>query len=259
MILKYKGININYSSVGKGTAIVLLHGFLENKTMWKPFISKLSKRNRIVTIDLLGHGKTGCLGYVHTMEDMADAAKAVLSHLRLRRVVLIGHSMGGYVSLAFVEKYPEMIKGLCLMNSTPKADSEEKKFNRDRAILAVKQNYKSFVRISITNLFRPKNRTIFLNELNKVKEEALKTPLQGIVAALEGMKIRKDRTKLFLKGSFKKQLIIGKHDPVLDYVLLKELVKNEDVDLVEFEDGHMSHIENKEDISYKIMHFIENI
>ena len=259
MTLKYKGININYSSVGKGTAIVLLHGFLENRSMWKPFVFKMSKSHRVITIDLLGHGKTGCLGYVHTMEDMAEAVRAVLSKLRLRRVVLIGHSMGGYVSLAFAEKYPKMIKGLCLMNSTAREDSIEKKENRDRAILAVKQNYKSFVRISVTNLFRPKNRTIFSKELGKVKEQALRTPLQGIVAALEGMKIRKDRSQLFKKGRFKKLLIIGKHDPVLDYESLYQQIKNTDIEVAEFPDGHMSHIENKEVFSHTIMHFIENI
>lgn len=259
MTINYKGININYSSVGQGTAIVLLHGFLENKNMWQPFITKFSKRNRVVAIDLLGHGKTGCLGYIHTMENMADAVKAVLSHLRLRRVVLVGHSMGGYVSLAFANKFPHMIKGLCLMNSTSKPDSEEKKINRDRAIQAVKKNHKSFVRISITNLFRPKNQTIFYVELNKVKDQALKTPLQGIVAALEGMKIRHDYTKLFQDGPYKKLLIAGKHDPVLDYLSLLDLVKNTDIKIVEFPDGHMSHIENKKEFSQKIMHFIEKI
>ena len=259
MILKYKGIKVNYSSVGKGTAVVLLHGFLENKTMWKPFISKLSKKNKVVTIDLLGHGRTGCLGYVHTMEDMAEAIKGVLSHLRLRRVVLIGHSMGGYVALAFAEKFPQMVKGICLMNSTPKADTKEKKLNRERAIEAVKNNHKSFVRISVTNLFRPKNRTIFKEELKKVKEEALKIPVLGIIAALAGMKIRKDRTKLFQKGNFKKLLIIGKHDPVLDYNSLIKIIRDTDIEIVEFPDGHMSHIENKEDFLTSIVHFIEKI
>ena len=259
MILKYKGIKVNYSSVGKGTAVVLLHGFLENKTMWKPFISKLSKQNKVVTIDLLGHGRTGCLGYVHTMEDMAEEIKGVLSHLRLRRVVLIGHSMGGYVALAFAEKFPEMVKGVCLMNSTSKADTKEKKINRERAIEAVKNNHKSFVRISVTNLFRPKNRSIFKEELKKVKEEALKIPVQGIIAALAGMKIRKDRTQLFQKGNFKKLLIIGKHDPVLDYNSLIKITRDTDIEIVEFPDGHMSHIENKEDFLTSIVHFIEKI
>ena len=259
MTLKYKGIKVNYSSVGKGTAVVLLHGFLENKTMWKPFISKLSKQNKVVTIDLLGHGRTGCLGYVHTMENMAECVRAVLSHLRLRRVVLIGHSMGGYVALAFTEKYPDMVKGICLMNSTPKADTKEKKINRERAIEAVKNNHKSFVRISVTNLFRPKNRSIFKKELKKVKEEALNIPVQGIIAALAGMKIRNDRTEFFQKGNFKKLLIIGKHDPVLDYNSLIKITRDTDIEIVEFPDGHMSHIENKRDFLTSIVHFIEKI
>ena len=259
MNLEFKHINIHYTDKGKGTAIVLLHGFLENSTMWKPFISKLTKKNRVVTIDLLGHGKTECIGYVHTMEDMAEAVKAVLTKLRLRRVVLIGHSMGGYVSLAFVEKYPEMIKGLCLMNSTATADSKEKKINRERAIEAVKHNHKSFIKISISNLFRPKNRPIFKDEINKVRDEALKIPLQGVIAALEGMKIRKDRTKILKSNSFKKMMIIGKHDPVLDQDSLIKQTKNTDVKIVEFQDGHMSHIENKKEFSERIMHFIEKM
>ncbi len=259
MKLKYKHINVHYTDKGKGTAIVLLHGFLENSSMWKPFISKFAKKNRVVTIDLLGHGKTECLGYVHTMEEMAEAVKAVLAKLRLRRVMLIGHSMGGYVALAFAEKYSKNIKGLCLMNSTATADSKEKKINRDRAIEAVKQNHKSFIRISISNLFRPKNRPIFTDEINKVKDEALKIPLQGIIAALEGMKIRKDRTKILKSSYFKKMIIIGKHDPVLDQDSLIEQTKNTDVKIVEFLDGHMSHIENMKEFSDNIMHFIENI
>jgi len=259
MKLKYKNINIHYTDQGKGTAVVLLHGFLENSTMWNPFISKLTKRNRIITIDLLGHGKTECLGYIHSMEEMAEVVKAVLSKLRLRRIVLIGHSMGGYVALAFTEKYSKNIKGLCLMNSTAIADSKEKKINRDRGIIAVKQNHKSFIRISISNLFRPKNRTIFKEEIEKVKEEALKIPVQGIVAALEGMKARKNRTQILKSKLFNKMMIIGTHDPVLDQESLKMQTKDTDVKIVQFPDGHMSHIENKEVFLREIVHFIEKM
>ena len=116
MILKHKGITINYSSAGTGTAIVLLHGFLENKTMWNDFLPTLSEGHQVVTVDLLGHGETGCLGPVHSMEDMAESVHAVLKELKLKKSILIGHSMGGYVALAFAEKYPDELAGLCLMN-----------------------------------------------------------------------------------------------------------------------------------------------
>ncbi len=82
MILQHKGIDIFYTDEGKGSSIVLLHGFLENTSMWNAFIPKLTKKNRVICIDLLGHGKTGCTGYIHTMEQMAEAVQAVLQHLK---------------------------------------------------------------------------------------------------------------------------------------------------------------------------------
>ncbi|MBP0902688.1 alpha/beta fold hydrolase [Mariniflexile gromovii] len=259
MTLPYKGIQINYTDTGKGHPVVLLHGFLENLTMWDAFIPELSKNNRVICIALLGHGKTGCLGYVHTMELMAEAVEAVLNHLKIAQSTIIGHSMGGYVALAFAEKNPEALKGLCLMNSTALADTEEKKQNRDRAIVAVKQNYKTFIRIAVNNLFRPKNRIAFSEKIKDIINEALQTPLQGIVAALEGMKIREDRQHVLQSSNFNKMMIISKKDPVLDYETLINQTKNNNVKVVEFPDGHMSHIENESDFLSTIVHFIENI
>ncbi|XCF06769.1 alpha/beta hydrolase [Tamlana crocina] len=259
MILEHKGTNIFYTDQGKGKALVLLHGFLENANMWEPFIPELSKKNRVICIDLLGHGKTGCLGYVHTMELMAETVEAVLKKLKIRKSTFIGHSMGGYVALAFAEKNPDALRGLCLMNSTARADSEEKQQNRDRAILAVKQNHKTFIRMAIANLFRPKNRKLFADTIKQITKEAQQTPLQGIVAALEGMKIRDDREALLHFTPFKKMLVLGKKDPVLDYNSLIAQTQNTEVKVVEFPDGHMSHIENKHEFLQKIMRFIENI
>jgi pimeloyl-ACP methyl ester carboxylesterase len=257
MNLQYKGINIFYTDNGQGNPVVFLHGFLENSTMWNPFVTELSKKNRIICIDLLGHGKTECLGYIHTMELMAEAVKHVLNYLNIKNSIFIGHSMGGYVSLAFAEKYPDNINSVCLMNSTPNADSNERKKNRERAIIAVKNNYKAFVRIAIVNLFRPKNRSIFSEKIKIIKNEALKTPVQGIIAALEGMKIRQDLTLFFKKAPFKKLMIISKKDPVLDFELLINQIQNTDINVVVFPDGHMSHVENEELFLHNIMHFIE--
>ncbi|WP_308991506.1 alpha/beta hydrolase [Mariniflexile litorale] len=259
MIFVYKGINIFYTDEGQGNPVVLLHGFLENATMWNPFIPELSKNNRVICIDLLGHGKTECLGYIHTMELMAKAVEAVLNHLKIKYSTFIGHSMGGYVALAFAEKNPDALKGLCLMNSTALPDTEEKKQNRDRAIVAVKQNYKTFIRIAVNNLFRPKNRIAFADKIKEVVNEALKTPLQGIIAALEGMKIRKNRVHILQLSNFKKMIIISKKDPVLDYNILFNQAMNNNVNVVEFPDGHMSHIENESIFLTQIVYFIENL
>lgn len=255
----YKNTQISYSDNGKGTTIVLLHGFLENQTMWQDLAPELSKKHRIITIDLLGHGESGCLGYVHSMEDNAEVVQAVLSKLRIRKAVFVGHSMGGYVALAFAELFPENIRGLVLQNSTSKADSEERKANRNRAIKAVKKDYTTFIRLAIGNLFNPDNREKFANEIEKVKLEALKTPLQGIVASLEGMKIRKDREVLLHLTPFPKMLILGKKDPVLNYEDALEQIENTAVKLVTLPDGHMSHIENKEELKTVLLEFFKGV
>ena len=101
MIIEYKGTPIFYSEEGQGQTIVLLHGFLENCSMWNDIKAQLVKHSyKVITVDLLGHGKTGCLGYIHTMEVMADAVYAVLHELKIKSFALVGHSMGGYVGFS---------------------------------------------------------------------------------------------------------------------------------------------------------------
>jgi len=257
--ITYKNTKISFTDYGKGTAVVLLHGFLENKTMWDKYVSALSKSHRVISIDLLGHGETECLGYVHTMEDQADVIFAVLISLRIRKIVFVGHSMGGYVALAFAELYPDYVKGLFLLNSSSRADSDERKINRDRAIKAVKQNHTNFVRISIINLFSEDNREVLAKEIEKVKLQALKTPLQGIVASLEGMKIRKDREVLLHFAPYPIQLVLGKKDGVLIYQETIDQIEGTKVELTTFPDGHMSHIENEKELKIVLLEFLKRI
>lgn len=257
--ITHKGTQISFSDTGKGTAIVLLHGFLENSTMWDYFIADFSKKYRIITIDLLGHGNTEPLGYVHSMEDNADVVHAILSELKIRKAVFVGHSMGGYVALAFAELYADNVKGMVLLNSTSRADSDERKANRDRAIKAVKQNYTNFVRLSIANLFSENNRERLVQEIENVKIEALRTPLQGIVASLEGMKIRKDREVILHFAPYPILMVLGKNDPVLNYEESVEQIENTTVKLLTFPDGHMSPIENRDDLQKELLSFFKSI
>lgn len=253
----YKNTKISFTDSGEGTVIVLLHGFLENKIMWQEYVDFFSQKYRIITIDLLGHGESDCLGYVHEMEDNAGAVHEVLEHLKIDKAIILGHSMGGYVALAFAELYPKKVQKLVLQNSTSKEDSAEKKLNRTRAIKAVKQNYISFVSLAIANLFSENNRIRLADEIEKVKEEALKTPLQGIVASLEGMKMRKDREELLHKNLFPVLLILGRKDPVLNYEENIAQIEDTTAELVSFDDGHMSHIENKEELKTILSDFFE--
>ena len=253
--LIYKSIKVHYSSQGNGNAVVLLHGFLENITMWHEIIPHLTKKHRVICIDLLGHGLTGNLGYIHTMEEQAKMVKFILNHLKLRKYVFIGHSMGGYISLAFAELFPKNIKKLCLMNSSAQPDDDEKKVNRYRAIRAVKHSPKIFVKLAIPNLFSEANKTKFVVEIKQITQEALKTSPQGIIAAMEGMKIRNNRTFLLKTSNFPILMIISKLDPALEYQDLINQTKNTPVLIQEFLDGHMSHIENKNELIKTLIKF----
>jgi pimeloyl-ACP methyl ester carboxylesterase len=255
--LLFKNTQISYTDSGQGQAIVWLHGFLENKKMWKDYDSLFSENYRVITIDLLGHGQSDCLGYVHTMEDNAHVVHEILAHLKIEKATIIGHSMGGYVGLALAELFPKQIEKLVLLNSTAKEDSAEKKVNRSRAIKAVKQNYVNFVNLAIGNLFSENNRIRLAKEIETVKAEALQTPLQGIIASLEGMKIRKDRVFILQQNDFPILLILGKKDPVLNYQESLSQIEGNDTKLVLFEDGHMSHIENKEALQTVLLQYLK--
>lgn len=255
--LLYKNTTISYTDSGHGTVVVFLHGFLENKKMWQDYVGFFSAQYQIITIDLLGHGESDSFGYVHSMEDNANVVQEVLKHLNIENAIIVGHSMGGYVGLAFAELFPKNINKLVLLNSTSKADSHEKKINRNRAIKAVKQNYVNFVNLAIGNLFSENNRARLVEEIEEAKNQALKTPLQGIVASLEGMKIRKDRESILKKNLFPVLLILGKKDPVLNYEESITQIENTTAKLVSFEDGHMSQIENKEELKAVLSDFFE--
>ncbi len=252
----YKNIKIGFSSEGKGSAVVLLHGFLENSTMWNDVKAELSKKNRVITIDLLGHGNSDCLGYIHTMEENAEVIKSVLKHLKIRRVSLVGHSMGGYVALAFAEKYPENVRKICLMNSTSQEDDDERKKLRLRAIEMAKTNYESLVKMSVGNLFARDVYKLYADEISQAKSEALKTSVQAYIACCEGMILRPNREYILTSSDYEKLIIIGKNDPVLSSQKSIEEAKRTNTNFVEFSNGHMSHIENKDKLILTLKKFL---
>lgn len=191
------------------------------------------------------------------MEDMAEAVSAILLHLNISNFSAIGHSMGGYVALALVEKHPEWFTSLCLMNSTFEADTPERKAIRKRAIAMAKTNYQNLVRLSFSNLFAPESKIRFKDNYNNALAIALKTPVQGYIAAQEGMLLRPNRLTTFKNLEAKKAIIIGKKDSLIDGNRLKKLVENTDINVTEFSEGHMSHIENSVNLLTFITHFIE--
>ena len=245
--------------MGSGACVVLLHGFLETTQMWEFALQDLSKRYRVISIDLPGHGASECLGYVHSMDDMSRCVNAVLQELGIRKCRLVGHSMGGYVALAFADLFPDKVKGLCLFFSTSRADSKSKKVDRGRAIEVVKKNHKSFIRAAFPMLFRSKFRKPKREAINAAKLEALKTSKQGIIAALQGMKVRPSREMLLKFPPYPIHIISGQRDPIIPIDSMKQQMKVSErvTGAVLKEPGHMGHIEAPEECLKELLFFMK--
>lgn len=242
---EFRKIKVRYSDKGKGRVVVLLHGFLESLEIFEELSAKLSKSFRVIAIDLPGHGQTPSVGYIHSMELMAQCVKAVMDSLHLKKYVVAGHSMGGYVALAFAEQFPEQVAGLCLLHSTAMPDSEERKKDRDRVAEIVKHDHVEFVSGLIPKLFAPENVSILREEVSIAKKIALSTSKEGIVAALRGMKERPSRELILKNAKCPVLFIIGKKDVILAWenLLLLTSLPKRSYHIVLEHAGHMGFYE----------------
>ncbi|SDB60555.1 Pimeloyl-ACP methyl ester carboxylesterase [Flavobacteriaceae bacterium MAR_2010_188] len=257
MNLDYKGTSVFYDVIGEGETIVFLHGFLENSTMWKEITQELKSDFQVIIIDLPGHGNTGNYGETHSMEMMAAVVKHILQHLKVNAATIVGHSMGGYVALALAEADPNYFRGLILMNSSALDDNRERKENRDRAIKLIKKDKDLFISMSINNLFAAENREIFIKEIEDLKQQAYEMTTENIIAAIRGMKIRKNRVDVLNSLKCKKLVVLGLKDEVLTLQDQRNYLNDKNIRIQVLEGGHMSQIENNKELTYLLKHFNE--
>lgn len=254
----YKKETVTFFDKGKGKAVVLLHGFLGSHKIWESTINDLSRSYRVIAIDLPGHGGTACFGYAHTMDLMAKCVKSVMDYLRLKRYVIIGHSLGGYVALSFADLFPDHLRGLCLYHSSAYADSEEKKNDRLRAIKAVKADRTIYTRNTIKNLFATKNLKYLTEEISFATKIAKQTSRQGIIAALHGMRDRPSRDIILGLVEYPIMMVIGEHDNVLDCQQLleqSEIIRNKTILYLEH-DGHFGFLESPRQSNKELRKFL---
>tara|TARA_Y100000385_G_scaffold24812_1_gene23796 strand:+ start:1513 stop:2289 length:777 start_codon:yes stop_codon:yes gene_type:complete len=248
MIAQFKNSSIHYSITGKGKCIVLLHGFLLNTGIWSDLIPLLSKKNKVLAIDLPGHGKSDCISEMHSMELLADLVNFILEENNLTTTSLIGHSMGGYIGLAFTEKYRSKVNTLVLLNSTTEKDSIERKSNRERALKIVSTNKNIFIKTTIRSLFPEKKLKVYKDFIEVLTEDALKLSKQAIIASIQGMKLRTDRTQILKLFDGKKYIISGIEDPIIPFSNAIKIAINSDTELIKVDSGHMSATENNHEI-----------
>ena len=234
---------------GKGKSFVFLHGFLENHLIWNNLRKNLEKDAQIITIDLPGHGNSAVMDETATMETMADAVIEVLDELNIEQATFIGHSMGGYVTCALADLYPERVENIVLINSSTLPDDDAKKNQRLRACETAKKNFNALVSFSMPTLFAAHHRDNFIEELKFVKEIALKTPIEGICAALKGMRERPDRSSILYDYKGGIYIIVGMNDETVNPELFLTLIPDlPNIHLYKFDGGHMAFIENYNEV-----------
>ena len=258
---KFKGVEIGYTRQGVGETLVLLHGFLEDSSMWNGFVANHPDQFDIVTVDLLGHGYSGCTGYMHTMEEQAEAVLTVLKVEKIEKCVMIGHSMGGYVTLAFADLYQDRLNGFGLFHSTAYRDSEAKKIERERAVNAIMEHPELFVEITIPKLFASYRHDDMKAEIEAAIVLAKAHPTQGIIANARGMKERKDQSDFLRNTSLPVLFVHGNQDPVLSNDLAKDQTRDCEHISAHFLDGvgHMGHLEAPEKSFNAISDFMNEL
>ena len=254
-------LHIADSGVGD-KCVVLLHGYLESMYVWDDFTSLLTPSVRVITVDIPGHGISEVKGEVHTMEMVADVLHEMLNSLGIEKVTMVGHSMGGYVSLAFCARYPEQLEGLVLLSSSPNPDTDLKKENRRREIALVRAGKKdALARVAPEAGFAEHNRRRLKSYIDDLVECVHITEDDGIVALLGGMIERVDQNEMLRKCGVPQLFIMGKHDAYIPVEAAEAITANNPQAEVAWleNSGHMGFIEEPEACAEALLKFIEKI
>jgi pimeloyl-ACP methyl ester carboxylesterase len=260
--LLFKGETLEYEIRGQGAPVMLVHGFTEDRRIWDPVLKGMEEKYQWILPDLPGSGKSRFNGSLTRLTDFADSLYAILENENIPRLVLIGHSMGGYISLAFAEKYAEKIRGLGLFHSSSYADSEEKKEVRNKNIRFIRKNGgAAFVEQAIPGLFSASFNESHPEEIRKLIERYANFSVESLVSYLGAMRERQETTGV-LKSIRKPVLfIMGEEDKA---VPLKDALEQCHLPQISYihiltHTAHMGMIENTSLCNSILDRFLEEI
>jgi pimeloyl-ACP methyl ester carboxylesterase len=229
--------------------------------VWNGFSGKLALSFRVISVDLPGCGLSDVFGEVYSMEFMAMAIKELFDHLGIIKVFMTGHSLGGYVALAFLELFPDLLSGYCLFHSQPFADTPAAIEKRKREIEIVKMGKKNLMYPdNVIKMFASSNLEKFSDALQRSKNIASRIPGEGIIAVLNGMMIRPSRLTFMEEGKVPCLWILGSMDNYIPYDLIQKQVNLPDNAKIVIlaNSGHMGFVE-EEELSVKIVLDFVNI
>lgn len=244
--------NLCYEFINKESDknLLLIHGFMEDHEIWDEIINEVDAN--IILVDLLGYGNSiPNDSFDFSMQQHAISINELLESLLLQNLYVLGHSMGGYITLELSLLNPDINIGL--LHSTCIEDNDERKANRDKTIkvLELDEGKNIFIREFYWNLFAEHRKNEFADKIEILKQQAKtwaeKIPVQYIIETVKGLRDRKDHTKTWELSAGNNLLIGGTHDKLLDVEELEELAFLGDADWVEMTNsGHMGFYEEPE-------------
>lgn len=256
-----EGKIIHYHIAGAGKAVMLLHGFGADSSIWNEQIAHLSKTHLLIAPDLPGINALE-LTQNQSMENVATIVKEIAEEEGLDNFVLIGHSMGGYITLAFAEKYPELLSGFGLFHSSAIADSEEKKANRQKGIEFVqKHGSATFLKTTSPNMFgqttKNNNKALlenFINHLPRMNNEA-------VIGYYEAMMQRPNRINVLKNAKVPVLFIYGEEDEIINLDKTIEQASLPSVSSVYIlkKSGHLGMLEEAIEATKAIEDFLSDI
>ncbi|MBN2615822.1 MAG: alpha/beta hydrolase [Bacteroidales bacterium] len=250
---------LHYALNGWGPAVVLLHPYLASHRVWDSLTEVFKDQFTVVAVDLPGFGQSDVFAESHSMSFMAEAVKAVMDHENIVKAVMVGHSMGGYMSLAFAEQFPDRLNGLVLFHSQAAADTPEARENRMRSIEVVKNGHKNYSNKFLPDLFADENKVVLADQIQSLCKEAENISPEGIIAVLRGMAERKDYRLLLKRLNIPVLFVAGKNDPRIPLdVITQQMQMPRDSEAILIDNvGHMGQFEAPDKIFPVLESFCE--
>lgn len=244
----YEGKNISYQTFGKGPAVVLLHGFGEDGNLWGKQISFLESSFQVIVPYLPGSGSSELVEDMR-MEGMAGSIHFILQQEKVEQCTMVGHSMGGYITLAFAEKYPHLLDGFGLFHSTAFADSEEKKISRKEGIKHIEEKGAlSFLKKFVPNLYSSYTKETRISVIEDHINGVSYLSKAALISYFQSMMERPDRTHVLQQNKMPVLFVLSKEDtaiPFQDVLKLASMPYISYIHILEHS-GHMGMIEEPE-------------
>ena len=261
-VASVRGIEMAYDVAGRGAAVVLLHGFPFDRSMWREQSQFLGETCRVIAPDLRGQGETPLGDVTLTMGEMAEDVAALLDELRVESVVLGALSMGGYVAFEFFRKFPERVRALVLADTRPQADTEDGRREREEnAQRALKEGMAPIVESMLPKLLSDATRESRPDVVERVRAMMLGTEPEGAAAALRAMAVRRDQTELLPSINVPTLLVVGAEDsitPPADAESMSAKIEGSRLVVVEGA-GHLSNVERPEEFNRALVEFLRGL